>query len=176
MNPAAVTFLLTLAVAAPAHLLADHWLQSAHQVTHKADPTWTGRWACARHAVTHAMVTLPPLAALLVAFDPPVTLTGVAVGQAWTVVSHYAIDRRWTIRHAARWLGGLGLGAGDLHELGMCRPLRVWAQHPPPEPGGSVRYELVRLDREVLGTGRYALDQAAHHACLVVTALLTALL
>lgn len=181
MPEPAVTFLLTLAAVTPAHWLADHWFQSAHQVDHKGDHSRYGQWTCARHAAVHVLTAAPFLAAVVVLLDTPATITGLLAGQAWTFLSHYAIDRRWTVHRAAVWLSGLG--KVQFHDLGTPRhgyTVTARRTHVQVLPGGRVDRHVVEedvpLDIPVLGTGRYALDQSAHHAALFVTALLTALI
>ncbi|MEU4804373.1 hypothetical protein [Actinosynnema sp. NPDC023587] len=179
---AAVTFLLAFTAITPAHWLADHWLQTEHQVIHKGDHDWRGRWACARHSAVHVLTTIPFLLAAFALVDGVgVSITGLVAGQAWTFGSHYLIDRRWTVSAAARALAPIG--KARFHNLGEPRShLTVVAERRVAVAAGDspahevTVQERVPLDRPVLGTGRYALDQSAHHAALFVTALLTATL
>lgn len=160
-----------------AHGIADHWLQTVHQVNHKGDHSARGQWTCARHAAVHVLTAAPVLAAIVVLLDVPLTATGLAAGQAWTFTTHYLIDRRWTVRKVAGWIG-----KDEFHGLGAPRPHTVLARthvtirtesgHWQKEPRDAV----VPLDMPVLGTGQYALDQTAHVAALFVAALLTALI
>lgn len=169
------TFLLTLAAVIPAHQLTDHWFQTLHQVQHKGDDSWAGRLACARHSAIHVLIAAPFLAVAFLLFDSDATLTGVVAGQAWTAVSHYVIDRRWTVQRVARWLGVVGLSVDVFHDVGAPRVHLVWAQRPSYPDTNRTFHELVSIDQPHIGTGRYALDQAAHHAALFLTALITAL-
>ncbi|MEV8439211.1 DUF3307 domain-containing protein [Actinosynnema sp. NPDC051121] len=168
-------FLLALAAITPAHLLADHWFQTRHQVEHKGDRSWAGRAACARHALVHVLVAAPFLAAVALVFDSGLSLTGLVAGQVWTAVSHYVIDRRWTVERAARWLTLFGLSVHVFHDVGRPRVHRVMAQRPGYPDATQTVTELVQLDQGCMGTGRYVLDQTAHHAALFIAALITAL-
>ncbi|GAA1281718.1 hypothetical protein [Saccharothrix xinjiangensis] len=169
------TFLLTLAAVLPGHWLADHWFQTPTQVKHKGARTRFGQLVCANHAATHILVTAPFLAATFLSFESDVSLQGLVAGQLWTFLSHYAIDRRWTLHRAARFAGRLGFSGQVFHDLGAKRIHKVRAVRPGHADSSITVEELVDLDVETIGTGRYALDQAAHHSALFLTALITAL-
>lgn len=173
----ATTAALVFAALLSAHGLADHWFQSLHQVIHKGDRDRPGQWACARHAAVHVAVAAPFLAAVVgLPLGASASWAGLVAGQAWTFASHYAIDRRWTVQ----WFADL-VGKREFHDLGEPRRgFTVLAHHlvPARTPSSAPEGEtcMVPLDRDVLGTGRYALDQTAHVAALFVSALLTALI
>jgi hypothetical protein len=182
MHTAATTGLTTLlafAAMLAVHGIADLWVQTHHQALHKGDHSWPGRWNCARHVATYTACTL--LAVLLVTrwldLGAHATGWGITAGQALSAVTHYAIDRRWTLAAWAR-----ALGKHDLHALGAPRRLQVYAVHVTTGTtvGGRHRHAeetvLVPLDQSVLGTGAYHLDQSLHVGWLFVAALLTALL
>jgi hypothetical protein len=171
---AAIVFAALLA----AHGLADHWFQTDHQAIHKGDHDRPGQWACARHCAVHVVTAVPFLAATVGLLGAHVSWAGLIAGQVWMFVSHYVIDRRWTVRWAAA-----RLGKQEFHDLGAPRRGFTVLAHrlvPARTPGGGGEEwgetRMVPLDRDVLGTGRYALDQTAHVAALFVSALLTALI
>jgi hypothetical protein len=178
-SAAGLTTVLVFAALLTAHHLADHWIQTGHQAAHKGDHTRYGQWMCARHVSTYTLTaTLFVLAVAHLPLGAHAGWQGIAAGQVFSAVTHYAIDRRWTLAVLAR-----ALGKHDLHRLGQPRLLQVRAIHVTTKAttGGGQRHhaeETVRvpLDNPVLGTGAYSLDQALHIAALFVSALLTALI
>lgn len=90
------------------HYLADYWVQTDHQSRHKGltgPDSWCGRWNAFKHAATYTLTV-----------SATVLGTGAATGasvDAWAVlallalngVTHYIIDRRWTLEALARRLG-----------------------------------------------------------------------
>lgn len=90
------------------HYLADFWVQTDHQSRHKGltgPDSWCGRWNAAKHAVTYTATLFGVVAGVLAAtgadWDPGVT-AALVVGNGLT---HYVIDRRWTLEWLARRLG-----------------------------------------------------------------------
>lgn len=146
---AAVTFAVVLPALLVAHNVADHWVQTGHQAAVKGQRDWSGRLACVRHVTSYTTVTAGVVAGLWVVLGLPLTITGFAVGQAVSAVTHYWADRRFTLA----WLAGL-LGKTAFYRLGAPRPDRD--------------------DNPTIGTGAYVLDQAWHWLWLFVAALLTA--
>jgi hypothetical protein len=175
---AGLTTVLAFAAMWAVHGLGDLWVQSHHQAIRKGDLSRYGQWNCAKHVTTYTLLTF---AAVLTVVHLPLgahaTGWGIAAGQVFSAVTHYAIDRRWTLAVLAR-----ALGKHDLHQLGQPRRLEVHALHVTTEvtPGGQHHHaeETVRvpLDNPVLGTGAYSLDQSLHIAALFISALLTALI
>lgn len=82
-------FAATFVILYVAHQVADHWVQSSHQAAHKGLPGWVGRWNCAKHVASYIAVATVLLAAGVAALDLPVTVAGVAAGQAVSAVTHY---------------------------------------------------------------------------------------
>src|SRR5688500_13291726 len=160
-STAGLTAALTFVALFAAHHLADHWIQTGAQAAGKGRCDATGRWACARHVATYTLTTL---AAVLLVVHLPLgthaTWQGIACGQVFSAVTHYAIDRRWTLAALAR-----AVGKGDMHQLGQPRRLQVHAVRVTTEAtAGGQRHHaeetvLVPLDNPVLGTGAYSLDQ-----------------
>lgn len=93
------------------HYLADFWVQTDHQSRHKgltgADSR-CGRWNAFKHASTYTLTLGLVLAVVLIAtgagFDQH---TATVVWSALTLngVTHYIIDRRWTLEKFARVIG-----------------------------------------------------------------------
>jgi hypothetical protein len=133
----AVSFAALLPALLVAHTVADHWVQTDHQAGHKGLPGWAGRWACGKHVATYTVMTTLAVLAAWALFALPLTLTGVAVGQAISAVTHYWADRRTPLALLAALTG-----SGRFYRLGA------------PRPG--------RDDNPSLGTGAYALDQSWH--------------
>jgi hypothetical protein len=146
----AVSFAVLLPALLVAHQVADHWVQTDHQACHKGLPGWAGRWACCKHVATYTVVTTLAVLAVWGLFALPLTVTGVAVGQSISAVTHYWADRRSTLARLAAVTG-----SGTFYRLGAPRPDRD--------------------DNPSLGTGAYALDQSWHWLWLGVAAAVTAL-
>lgn len=129
------------------HNVGDHWVQTDAQACTKDEPGWVGRRACAAHVVTHTL-TLVAALALLAGFtgwrpEPANLIVGLLVN----AVTHYVADRRAPLLRLATLAGHT----------------RFWHLGLPREG---------RDDNPSIGTGRYALDQAWHHAWLLVSALI----
>ncbi|MBP2341077.1 hypothetical protein JOF41_007331 [Saccharothrix coeruleofusca] len=176
MTTTGLTACLVFAALLVAHHLGDHWIQTHHQAITKGQRTRAGQWACARHVATYTLATTG--AVLLVTALPlgaDVSGWGLLAGQAWSAVTHYVIDRRWTLALLADLVGKRAY-----HDLGETRGYRVHAYATRPTGVGArhalVEPELVQLDNPPATTGATSLDQAAHWAMLGVAALWTALL
>lgn len=139
-----------------AHQVGDHWFgQSHHEALNKGgigDHSAEGRRCAARHALKMAAHS----AVFLVLAE---LFTGARFGLvAFTVailvnsVSHYFIDRRWTLE----WFANK-TGKGDFYRLG----------------NDTVNASGTRAFH--IGTGAYALDQAAHWFFVFVSALILGL-
>ncbi len=163
---AAATFAAVFVTLYAAHQVADHWVQTEHQAATKGQPGWIGRLACARHVATYTATAVVLLGTAAWLLDLPVTVLGVAAGQAVSAVTHYWADRRSTLRGLAT-----ACGHGPFYRLGSPRPdlPRV------PDAGGALD-ATVTHDNPSLGTGAYALDQSWHYLWLWVASLLTALI
>lgn len=130
------------------HEFADHWVQSAHQAAAKGARTAEGRRACAGHVATltatKCLTLLATSRATGLRLSPGRTLAALALDAA----THYWIDRRFTLRGLAHLIDPINGKAGF--------------------------YDLGDDAAAPCGTGRYALDQAAHVAMLWAAALLVA--
>jgi hypothetical protein len=103
------------------HYLADYWVQTDHQAQHKGltgPRSAEGRWNCAKHAATYTLT----LAATVYA---AVSVSGLDMnhGVLWAAlasngVTHYLIDRRWTLEAFARATGKGGWIDADKSALG----------------------------------------------------------
>jgi hypothetical protein len=172
-----VTVALVYAALFAAHGLGDVWVQRHRHVLAKGDANWHGQLACAIHVTTYTVTTaLAVLGVMLAPFGTHITWAGFAAGQAFSAITHYAIDRRWTLLQLA-----ILLGKRDFHDLGAQRDLMVVACKPVLDttPSGQVHGGhvdvVVPLDNAVHATGANSLDQTLHLAALFVSALLTAL-
>ncbi|MFJ4187863.1 hypothetical protein [Kitasatospora sp. NPDC089509] len=99
----------TWAVLAVGHNVADHVFgQSDHQAANKGAPSAEdvaagasprrGWAACLAHVAQYHLV-MAALMALVWLFIPlPVSMTGLAVGFAWSAATHALLDRRWPVR------------------------------------------------------------------------------
>lgn len=167
-----------------AHQLADHWVQTSHQAACKGLPGWPGRWACAKHVAGYVATATATVAVLAAVLDLPITMTGVAAGQAISGITHYWADRRTTLAWLARVTG-----SATFHRLGAPRAVRGFVDDPTDATGTTrlpVRVHLVdehghpaaeetSHDNPSLGGGSYALDQSFHYLFLLVAAVVTAL-
>lgn len=175
-NPAATAALVYAALFA-AHGIGDVWVQRHRHALAKGGASWHGQLACAIHVTTYTATTaLAVLAVWRLPLGTHITWAGFAAGQAFSAVTHYAIDRRWTLLAAANLLG-----KRPYHDLGRPRPLTVRATERVlvTDKAGIVHGQdvdvLVPLDNPPASTGANSLDRTAHHAALFVSALLTAL-
>ena len=115
----------------------------------RAAPGWAGRRACLAHVTTHTATLGVALAAVVAVtglhLAPPAVVAGLTVNAA----SHYLADRRAPLAAIAAHLGKTG----------------YW------HLGGNVA-AVDGAPAVHLGTGAAHLDQAWHHAWLLVTALI----
>lgn len=131
-----------------ADTVADHWVQSDRDACTKGLPGAEGRLACARHVASFTATGALALVAVRTAGVRP-SARRVAAGLAVSAVTHYVIDRRTPLRRLAE-----ATGKGRFYHLGTPRP-----DHD---------------DNPCLGTGAYALDQAAHTGVRLAVALIIA--
>jgi hypothetical protein len=159
------TFAAVFATLYAAHQVAEHWVQTHHQTLTKAAGGWPGRWACARHVATYTATAVVMLTAAALLLPLPLSVLGVAVGQAVSASTHYWADRRDPLLLLA-----VVLHKSRFYFLGMPRP------HLPevPDRDGPIG-ATVPHDNPSLGTGAYALDQSFHVFWLFVAALITTL-
>lgn len=179
-NPAAgLTAALVFAALFAAHGIGDVWVQRHRHALAKGGASWHGQLACAIHVTTYTITTA--LAVLLVMWLPlgtHISWWGFAAGQLFSAVTHYAIDRRWTLL----WLADRIKGKRAYYDLGRPRPLTVLATRRVlvPSPSGPAHEqdveEWVPLDNPSAATGAGSLDRTAHIAMLFVSALLTGLI
>lgn len=128
------------------HSVGDHWVQRYPDVRDKGLPGRVGQAACARHVASLTATQALALAAGAAATGQRLDPRKAAFGLAVNAASHYWADRRTT--------------------------LSKLAHHPLVGKGGF--YDLGDRNIAPCGTGAYALDQAWHHAWLLVSALFIA--
>lgn len=143
------TYPAVFATLLAAHQVADHWVQTDHQARHKGRRNWAGRRACAAHVGTYTLAGAVALGVTKSATGTRLSASGAATALAISAASHYWIDRRFTLAGLAE-----RCGKGSFYRVGA------------PRPG--------RDDNPSLGTGAYALDQAAHIGMLWIAALAAA--
>jgi hypothetical protein len=131
------------------HVVADHIVQSDRDACDKALPGVKGHLACARHVASYTATQLLALLAINNVTGAGLKPGRVAAGLALSAVSHYAVDRRTMLQKV-------------VDATGKARFYRLGA----PRPGKD--------DNPTLGTGAYALDQAAHTGLLFLAALIIA--
>jgi hypothetical protein len=129
------------------HVVADHIVQSDGEACDKALPGLKGHAACGRHVASYTATQLLTLMAVNRVTGARLRPSRIAAGLALSAVSHYVIDRRVLLRKFAD-----ATGNARFYRLGA------------PRPGKD--------DNPTLGTGAYALDQAAHTGFLFLAALI----
>lgn len=144
----AAVFAASFAALYAGHETADHWVQSAHQAGTKGQRTAEGRRACAAHVATLTATKSLTLWATSRATGLRLSAGRVFAALTFDAASHYWIDRRYTLRGLAKLIDPIN-GKAGFHDLGDD-------------------------DAAPCGTGRYALDQAAHIAMLWTAALIIA--
>lgn len=93
------------------HYLGDYWIQTNHQAIHKGltgAESRTGRWNCAKHAAGYTIAQAVMMPVVLEADGLNLTASQVWIVWTWIVfngITHYIIDRRWTLEAAARLMG-----------------------------------------------------------------------
>lgn len=134
-----------------AHQVGDHWLQTDDQAGCKGMPGRIGAGYCVRHVVSLTAAKVLALVVLMAVTGTVGHPVALVAGLVMDAVSHYWIDRRFTLAALVARCGWLS---------GFIRLGR-------PRPG--------RDDNPSLGTGAYALDQSWHIGWLFVAALIIAL-
>lgn len=148
----AARFAAVLGALNAAHEFGDVWVQTHEWATAKTRRDRAGRRALAWHVGTYTATQ----AAAMLALD---AVTGnrphgarYALALGISAGSHYVIDQRWLLEALTVRLQRFG--KHDHYRLGA------------PRPG--------RDDNPTLGTGAYALDQAAHKTMIFLAALAAA--
>ncbi len=96
------------------HYLGDYFVQTDHQAQHKGltgSRSTEGRQNCALHALTYTATLAGVLGAVMLVEDVEYgTYTGLVVwsGLILNGLTHYLIDRRWTLEGLARLMGKSG--------------------------------------------------------------------
>lgn len=97
----AATFAAVFAALYAGHQVADHWIQTQHQVDHKGKAGWVGRWNCAKHVATYGLTQLAAIGLLAAFAGLRVSLAALAVGMTINLATHYIADRRTPLRWLA---------------------------------------------------------------------------
>ncbi|SNR40369.1 DUF3307 domain-containing protein [Actinomadura mexicana] len=157
----ALTFVVVLVSMLIAHNVGDHWVQTKAQDRDKGlhgAHMWKGRLACLRHVVSYTVCTSLIVGMMWALFDLRISLFSFTLGQLVSAVTHYWADRRTTLERLAELVDKLqglkGEDVGSFYRLGA------------PRDGKD--------DNTVLGTGRYALDQAWHWWWIFIASVVTA--
>lgn len=92
------------------HYLADFWVQTDHQSRHKGlkgPDSWCGRWNAFKHAWTYSITLAFVVGGVGLATGEITTahqVNTMFVLVALNGVTHYIIDRRWTLERFARFM------------------------------------------------------------------------
>jgi len=105
------------------HYLADYFVQTDHQAQHKGltgSRSAEGRRNCALHALTYTATLAGVLAFALNVEDVEFSAASSLV--VWSAlilngITHYVIDRRWTLEALARFMGKSGWIDADREAL-----------------------------------------------------------
>lgn len=93
--------------------IADHYVQTHHQATHKARPGTEGHSALAGHCLSYVTTQAVILGAGNHLLGLDLRPRHMAVALAFSGVTHYALDRRWPLRRFAELIG-----KREFYELG----------------------------------------------------------
>jgi hypothetical protein len=93
----AAAFAAVLLALLAAHHIGDHWVQTDHQATGKGARGAAGARHCAAHVASYTVCTALAAGLAWWALELPITLTGFAVAQGLSAVTHYWADRRFTL-------------------------------------------------------------------------------
>jgi hypothetical protein len=105
------------------HYLADYFVQTDHQAQHKGltgSRSGEGRYNCAKHALSYTVTLYAVLGATLIGGTVPFTWhVALVMGYALLLngLTHYVIDRRWTLEAFARFIGKSGWVDADREAL-----------------------------------------------------------
>lgn len=156
----AAVFGAVLAALWAAHDVGDHVVQTDHQAAHKAKD-WG---AMASHVGGYHAVQVAVLAALrTVGVRPP--WWRLAAGVALSAATHALLDRRWPVVAVLRRTGCSGFASSNVVRIqpGIVRPGAIHGEQFAHIPEAPLPLH-----------GPYLADQALHHACLLVAALVIA--
>lgn len=103
-DPATV-FPIAFAALSAGHWVADYWIQTHYQATHKGLPGWAGRRACLAHVATYTLTLAAILSLTGTLLAVPLNWPHVAAGLTVSAVTHYAADRRALLRRIAVLIG-----------------------------------------------------------------------
>jgi hypothetical protein len=144
----AARFAAVLSTMHAAHNLADHVLQTDAQALGKAGPGADGWRAMAGHVGSYHAAQVAALATADRTLGLGLRPGRVAVAVAFSAGTHAFLDRRWPVKRALELTGSPGFATG--------------------------RFEIPRttITAPVPLHGPYLADQALHHACLWVAALI----
>lgn len=105
------------------HYLADYFVQTDHQAQHKGltgSRSNEGRRNCAVHAITYTATLAGVLGLALNVEDVEFSTTASLIMWAALIlngITHYVIDRRWTLEALARFMGKSGWIDADREAL-----------------------------------------------------------
>lgn len=162
MNPSrAARFAAVLGTLHATHDLANHVVQTDAQALGKAGPGVAGWRAMVGHIGSYHAVQVAALAAADQALGLGLRPGRTAVAVALSAASHAVLDRRWPVKRALELTGSPGFAASS----NLPRVV-------PYVRGIGDRQEWVDVPLPLHGP--YLADQALHHACLWVAALIAA--
>lgn len=179
MTSRAATFAAVFAGLYAAHQVADHWIQTDQQAGDKGGRDRIGQLACAAHVASYTATTTATTVALNHTLKLGLGWKAILGGQIISAVTHYAIDRRYTLAALCD-----RAGKSNFLKLGVPRPVEAFVKtsdvdrHPVQVVTVDVNGEEhpAPFDNPSLGTGAYALDQSWHIGWLAVAALVTAVI
>lgn len=151
---AAASFGALLAALWSAHDLADHVVQTDHQAANKAS-SWP---AMAGHVSSYTAVQVAALAAIRPLGVRP-SWRRMLAGVALSAGTHAVLDRRWPVVRILQLTGSAGFADPVTRVSGMA---------------GLSDPNVVKSAGPVPLHGPYLADQALHHACLFLAALILA--
>lgn len=154
-----------------AHDLADHVVQTDTQARDKADrrATWDTallpQWSVpmAGHVGSYTAVQLGALLALSRLTGERLTWPRTLAGVAFSAISHAFLDRRWPVLALLEATGSPRFAAPVVRVQGSAMPAALRDRPPVVAASGALPLH-----------GPYLADQAAHHACLMITAAILA--
>lgn len=155
MTSRAARFAAVLGTIQAAHNVADHVLQTDAQALGKS-ASWR---AMAGHVGSYHAAQVAALATADRVLGLGLSPRRTAVAVAFSAGTHAFLDRRWPVRRALELTGSPGFASGTFVP-GVAPTRRVAFTNPEPWP--------VPLH------GPYLADQALHHVCLWIAALIAA--
>jgi hypothetical protein len=155
----AAVFAATLAALLVGHTVGDHLVQTDHQAANKA-ASWR---AMAGHVGGYTATCAAALAAVHAATGARPRWRRVVAGHLFSAFTHAFIDRRWPVRWLLEHTGSQAFARSTTVQVqpSLVRPGAIFGEqyaHHPPAP--------------LPIHGPYVADQALHHACLLVAALI----